>query len=300
MIYEHMTLDSHMHAVYDVNDLMSIRWFGDDGIEEFKRIWDFTRHRLHPESGVNEFALRNILHRKIPIDSKAFGLDLREFRRNKEKDSATFNHQWLLDMFDRHILYLHQLKLEETRDSDMKRFMKGGKGSEHLEAKDAAAAAKAKGKGDKGKKGGGGGGGGGPSGPKGPGKGKGKGKKGDRPCYYFQLGTCTFDPCYFKHYRVSNEEFAKMTPPQPSGNRARTPSQGREKVKFCGEFSEKGTCQNIKDGKPCQKLHYTKAMIDEYNKTNSQGKGKGGGKSPDAKAKAKTKAKAKAKAKATP
>ena len=159
MIYEHMTLDSHMHAVYDVTDLTSIRWFGDDGIEEFKRIWDFTRHRLHPESGVNEFALRNILHRKIPIDSKAFGLDLREFRRNKEKDSATFNHQWLLDMFDRHILYLHQLKLEETRDSDMKKFMKGGKGSEHLEAKDAAAAAKAKGKGNKGKKGGGDGGG---------------------------------------------------------------------------------------------------------------------------------------------
>ena len=72
-------------------------------------------------------------------------------------------------------------------------------------------------------------------------------------------------------------------------------------MKFCGEFSEKGTCQNIKDGKPCQKLHYTKAMIDEYNKTNSQGKGKGGGKNPDAKPKAKNKAKAKSgKAKATP
>ena len=70
-------------------------------------------------------------------------------------------------------------------------------------------------------------------------------------------------------------------------------------MKFCGEFSEKGTCQNIKDGKPCPKLHYTKAMIDEYNKGNSLGKGKGGGKTANPKAKGKPWAKPKAKPKST-
>ena len=234
MIYDYLKLDTSMQKIYDITDLTNIKWFGDDGAESFMRVWEFVKDNLHPDSGVNNMTLRNVLYRKIPLTSQAFGSDMKEYRRYKDTKPEEYNHTWLEQMIYRHIRLMRQDKVEQQREVEMMTFQQGGKKAAYLEEYMDAAPGTGERKG--GKKGG-----------KDKGKGKGKGKKGDknksgnanvggaggdrpkggkdrtkgrppsatddkkRYCYDFNFGTCAHGAeCWFKHENAPAEIKAKM------------------------------------------------------------------------------------------
>jgi len=257
-------------------------------------------HNLKPDSGVTDRTLRDILVQKIPKDTRAFAIDMAEWHRMKDSDPLK-THDWLLEMFDRHIKRMADEALEQSRSAQFSKLCSKSGGQDYNAGDPALAAAK--------------------GGAKGKGKDKNKPKKEARPkktaadrakeqreqergrkaeevpplppgdpllkvCYFFQLGTCdkTAEQCRFTHTKISPTDFAKIPIPRkrsrtpappgtPKGNgRGKSPKdkkkEGKDKKKeksYCSQYAREGKCDRRDAGKECDRKHFTQASIDKYN-----------------------------------
>ena len=291
----------HMSIVYSYDTLMSMEWYGDAHVADFKSQWHRMVDNLAIEPKLTPNALRDILFKKMSEgNTKVFADDLKHYNREKGKSQVEgasqredYSYDFLLSIMDREIRQRAEDKQVEARKRSTRR---PGRDKQDPAAPAPAAKPKAKPKPkekddkkdkdkdkdkstrsrglsrDKKEK-------------------KDRGRSGsstrDKPmsevlCYNYhhhlhdsQKPKCAYENCRFKHgAKISKDELAKLKKPKsrsrsPSAKKGLTgkdwytDSQGNKKPKHCGAFLA-GACNYEKEnGKPCKFPHLTQAQYDK-------------------------------------
>ena len=141
----------HMGLVYSYDNLMSMEWYGDSSLEQFKSSWHRMVDNLTVEPKLSNNALRDILHKKMTQgNTKIFADDLKHYSREKGKSQVPgaaqredYSYEFLLSIIDREIRQKAEDKQVEARKRSTRR---PGRDRDRDREQDAAPAPKVKAK----------------------------------------------------------------------------------------------------------------------------------------------------------